>query len=203
MKGTVKREVLQAHRALEATARAQGAGDRPVTFKSRLAFEGSWRPASSGRGASGARLRSPPTHLRFMGRTLTATLTDAIAHPGPARAGHPLPSARRLRRLWPPALGSRPLPSAPAPRHGPNRRPAAAPPAPPLSMPRAAPARVIPAPGFGGGRDARRGGAGTLGRRRLRSPSREELQVVVWQSPKATGAECFQDSGTQPHSLKN
>lgn len=38
---------------------------------------GVWR----GWGAGG------PTHLRFMGRTLTATLTDAIAHPGPARGG--------------------------------------------------------------------------------------------------------------------
>lgn len=51
-----------------------------------------------------------------MGRTLTATLTDAIAHPGPARAGSHLPSAPR-----PPATLAT-LPSAPA--HFPPSAPA-------------------------------------------------------------------------------
>lgn len=49
-----------------------GAGDR-------LPGVGVWR----GWGAGG------PTHLRFMGRTLTATLTDAMAHHGPGPRGLP------------------------------------------------------------------------------------------------------------------
>lgn len=80
-----------------------GAGDR-------LPGVGVWR----GWGAGG------PTHLRFIGRTLTATLTDAMAHHGPARGGShqactPRPPATPATVPEPP-----PTSLSPAPRQGPT-----------------------------------------------------------------------------------
>lgn len=185
-----------------------------MTLKSRLALEGSWRPTSSGWGRlRGPPAPRPPTHLRFMGRTLTATLTDAIAHRGPDHAGSHLPSVPRLPAAldtWPAAPAHFPLcprPSAP----GRTRRPAAAPPALPLSMPRAAPARVIRAPGFGGAREARRGGAGLPGRglehggrgqdARAPPPEVDKSRQIKW--PGSGDGVISGKLKTQPHSFKN
>lgn len=189
MKGAAKHKVFQAPRGHK-----PGQGPAPDT-KPRLAWEGEWETNFLGvRGPRGAACTAP-THLRFRGRTLTATLTDAIAHPGPARAGtHLLSSPRAPATLATPAAAPAHFPVGPRPSvPGRTWRPAAAPPARPLSMPRAAPPRVIRL-GLGGGPEARRGGTRLPGRRRRRSGNREDPAEGRGRgSPRAARAEGFQE----------
>lgn len=171
--------------------RARGAGDRLWTPSPGRLWRGAGHQLPPGGEERGGHLRPKPcTHLRFMGRTLTATLTEAIAHPGPARVRPPQPATPET------------LPAAPAPFPGPRPcaraglRGSRCPPAPPLSMPRAAPARVIRAPRFGGARAARRGGARVPG-------SRFEVKKSGSSSLRAAGDWAISRTPkTQPHSLK-
>lgn len=114
----------------------------------------------------------------------------------PARGSHLLSSPRAPAALATPAAAPAHFPVGPRPSvPGRTWSPAAAPPAGPLSMPRAAPPRVIRL-GLGGGREARRGGTGLPGRRRRRrSGNREDpAEGRGAESPRAARAEWFQEN---------
>lgn len=185
VKRRVKHKVLQAPRG-----HSQGSvGQRPpVTPKFRLTWEESWTLTSSRWGCAAGPSAPPTTHLRFMGRTLTATLTDAIAHPGLARAGIPpaqLPAA--ASNSPDSARCSRPLPSRPPPlRSAPDLASRVGPTCQATEHAQCGSGARDPCARLGGSQEAPRGGAGMPGR----SPRR----TAAWKSSRATRAESFQES---------
>lgn len=136
----------------------------------------------------------PPTHLRFMGRTLTATLTDAIAHPGLARAGIPPAQLPAAASNYPDsARCSRPLPSRPPPlRSPPDLASRVSPTCQATEHAQSGCGARDPCAGLGGSQEAPRGGAGMPGLGSLRSRSPE--CTAAWKSSRATRAERFQES---------
>lgn len=198
---------MKCSRPPEATAREQWAADRPVTLRSRLPFEGTWRRGSSEWGRIGGPPKASPNSPAIHGPDPHGHLDRCHRSSRPGPRG--LPPAQRPTAAGyscDSALRSRPLPSLYPRPSAPGRtgRPAAAPPAGPLSMPRATPARVILAPGFGCGRAAKRGGVGMPEHRHLRSPSQEEPPRRRWpvSHPGLPERSDFRKATTQPYHLK-
>lgn len=159
--------------------RAEWGRDRPVTRKSRLALEESWRPTSSGWGCVGRR-PAPPPHSPAIHRPDPHGHLDRChcsSRPGP-RGAPPAQVPATASDSRDSARCSLPLPSSPPPlrssldltsRGGPTCQ--ATEHAQSGSDPR------DPRAGLGSCREAPRGGAGLPGRRRLKSRS--------WEGPEA------------------